>query len=577
MLAGLPVAAWLAVATHVRAEEPEDVGSALVPAPAEVAPMRTWSRVRGLPADTLFTGLASADGLLLAGDVSGNVYRSFDDGAHWRRVLGAGVEAAREREAGDEGEEPVAAASVASGHARPWISAADPSLVLVGRDDGTWRSLDGGETWSHVDDPSGAHDFLPVGSVIVAGSDAGLRVSPDRGERWIDILDVTEGAAVLSLAMEEGVLYAGGLAGLFRSEDGLRWTKVALPAAEVYALLADPSWTGGLWAVTDAGVLRTDDGARSFYRSGSQPLSGTRGLHYGVGELLAFGSEGAWRSVDAGVTWTPLVDGLEAPGAAAMALHSGQVFLAGDGGVYRLRSSLGEGGLGAVGGFARVRPTPPPGPSSVELLGMAAGRHGLDVDALAIARKLAWLRYAPSLSLVGIYGWTATRSNDWSAQATTDAYDNGFVVATQLCWGLCQGLYSPGGSDYQERYEAGDLDVDDLYDLGLDEDEVGEVTGAEVESFSIETAPLDDGIPVVEATSVARSMRTYRDVVFGVLTGTYADRARLLAEPPAPGAGLRVQVEHALALAEAEARLDIYTDGGFGRAVATLPATSTEN
>lgn len=572
MVAATTFAAWMAVALPARAEEGEEVGTAAVREPAEQGPTRAWSRVPGLPPDTRFTGLASGGGVLLAGDAAGNVYRSADSGAHWRRVLGIGAEPRLDPDAEeDEAAEPAPSAGP-NGDARPWFHPADPALALVGRADGTWRSTDSGESWAMVDDQPGFHDFLPVGAVIVAGSDRGLRVSPDRGQRWIEILDVSHGAPIFALAAEEGVLYAGGVGGLFRSDDGLRWSEVALPAAEVYALLADPSWAGGAWAVTDAGVLRTDDGGASFYRSGSQPLAGTRGMHFGAGELLAFGAEGAWRSVDAGVTWSPLVTGLDRPGASAIVAHGGQTFLAGDAGVYRLRTLAG--GIGSTAGF---RPRPPPGPSAVDLLAMASGRPGLDVDALALARKNAWLRFAPSLSLAGSYRWTAARENDISAQVTQDAYDNAFAVAAQLCWGSCQSLFSAGGTDYQERYEAGELEIDDLYDLGVDEDEVAEITSAPDDLAEPETPSLGDGQPVLEATHVARALRRYRDVVFGVITDSYASRARLLAETPAPGAALRVQVEHALALAEAEARLDIYTDGGFGRAVATLPATTTEN
>jgi photosystem II stability/assembly factor-like uncharacterized protein len=212
-----------------------------------------------------------------------------------------------------------------------------------------YRSDDQGHSWlaAHRGPPPGArvNALGAVGSAILAGTDAGLFVSPDMGRQWSPAGgDAAAARRILSLATLDGLAFAGTQRdGLLVSSDGGRhWGRA--PGAGFQNIRALLAHEGQLYAGTDAaGVFVSADAGRSWRRialglpAGAQvfALAGTPGrvlaglyskglyaldlpgltwrkvgpveplaLAAGGGVLLAgHNPGGVYGSVDAGATW----------------------------------------------------------------------------------------------------------------------------------------------------------------------------------------------------------------------------------------------------------------------------------
>lgn len=427
--------------------------------------------------------------------------------------------------------------------AEVWFHPTDPELALAGRGDGIWRSADGGRTWRRVDSGADAWSFLsaPELGVLVAGTGHGIRVSPDLGVRWFDPVDVTDGLQVDALTTMGGSLLAGTAGGLYRSRDGLRWTRLPLDSA-VTALLPDPAWPGGLWVGTPGGVLRTDDDGATFVRQGRQVLPRLRGLGVlpGQGHLLAWSDDGVWESLDGGVTWVSLYRGLSDPDIRDVVVVDALPVAAGSRSIWRFgfaRAGL-DTSAAAVSHDQQVH--------LGDLVDTATRRTGLELDRLRPGAVVArsWMPVVQVRVLaINIQGRD-------SALLTLDTVD-GNGTAWYADAGLCFGRCSTSLLDSLDSGDEAAVEIDGLEESVQD-------------SFVLGDELLGEGTESVAAANAAQNIRKYRQLVADQVVGAWSTLQAL--QRTGRPASLAAQVTQLLDLQEAEARLDLYTDGAYSRA-----------
>ncbi|MEN9784769.1 MAG: hypothetical protein RLZZ299_33 [Pseudomonadota bacterium] len=427
---------------------------------------------------------------------------------------------------------------------RVWFHPTDPELALVGRADGTWRSLDGGFSWEWVDSAA-ITDVEVVGDLLVAGTQDGVRWSTDEGRTWIDVDDSTGGAPVRDLEVAGRWIYAATSRGLYRSADGLRWAIVpALAGLSVVDVTADPSWQGGAWVITATSLIRTDDDGATFYDTERASLKDVREVIplRGAGHLIAITGDGPWETIDGGLRWVPLARLLTEPDVRDVALDAGLPVIATRSGIYAL----------AVPVELAERPRALPLPQLYTMVDIAQNRRGLDSDMLSLSRRRLLAAATPRVDLDWQWDRRRGRDADHAALANSAYDDTAWSFLARACWGNC----AASASGY----------VSDPADAAFDDTLF--VVGEEV---------YDDGNAIAAAANVAQGIRDYRRNAAAVVTEAWMRRQRLNQEQAVVDLlPLRDRVMHALDVAEADARLDAWTEGAFTRDLARLNAPSPE-
>lgn len=270
------------------------------------------------------------------------VYRSDDGGRHWANLTRFGRESI-----------------IGGGMHDLAVSPADPDDVVVATEHGVWRSLDGGLSWT------GLNEFLPnlpVERLLSAPADTrGARILVDGlgamewapGEKlaWRPVADTQAeqqqaallaararlGAAVTAVAMGREYSYAGARDGRLwvSSDQGLTW-RFSRPAGggPIEALYADPNEprlaiaTAGELAEQDSAprVLRTfngglfwDDvtanlppgdvhGAAANAASGAIYVATDRGVFLAMTDLFASGEATQWIPMGESLPAAPVTD-----------------------------------------------------------------------------------------------------------------------------------------------------------------------------------------------------------------------------------------------------------------------------
>jgi photosystem II stability/assembly factor-like uncharacterized protein len=181
------------------------------------------------------------------------------------------------------------------------------------------KSTDGGATWQRL--------WVPGFSVISA-----LAFDPSN-------------ASTIYVAL--GALSAGDEAGLFKSLDGgATWKSTGLLNATLGALAVDPFNPMNLYAAESQSVLASADGGAT-WSNGSAALEGVAGTGAAITSLVAdpnhkgvlyigTSGAGAFRSTDAGQSWSPINARLDESNVRQLSIVSGSVYAITTGGVLRL-------------------------------------------------------------------------------------------------------------------------------------------------------------------------------------------------------------------------------------------------
>ena len=268
----------------------------------------SWEHATLLHAASLapVTCLASSpafdrDGTALAGTEGGGIWRTEDSGRRWLPANFGLV---------DQSVQALLCSA-------DWTK---QELALAGTSEGLFRSTNGGRAWREVDWPfpdlaisalaNDADD--PASQTYYAGTEEGfVYISSDDGRSWKRAGQPSPGSPVNALYVVPGsqarTLLAGTTDGVFLSQDGGNsWRLVCSELGAVLCLAGTgPMVVAGSY---DSGVWQSDDGGLT-WRSVSQGLA-ARGLaRLLAGELSFFvlgPNEGVWRSRDLGHSWEKL-------------------------------------------------------------------------------------------------------------------------------------------------------------------------------------------------------------------------------------------------------------------------------
>ena len=434
-----------------------------------------------------------------------------------------------------------------------WASTEKPGLVLASRPEGSWRSVDGGQTWSPIRTLPPTRDFLDVTgwdrrALVLAATNNGVWFSVDGGRSWLEGSSAMRGVGVLSLATDGALVFAGTTEGLWLSMDGARWVKLLPPRyadVQIDAVLTDPSWVGGLWAATPEGLLRSDDAGQTFRPAGRNPLIGTTALIplSGAGQLLASGKDGVWETVDGGIRWSALARGLPGP-LVADVVGGAQPAIATHTGVYLLSRPVAE----AAEGTAEVAV---PGLSASDVVNITLRRTGFDLSPLSVQRKFARAMFTPLLVMQLEYENDRYIYADYDAISTVRGESPRWRYTVELCFGGCATSstdISYSDSSYADVVSNTSAEDIDLLVIG------GEIYASTDTSSSIAPA----------AVNVSQRISRYRNDLTDNVIKLYYSRERLVSERSAISSlPLMEQVLHDLQIQEVDARLDIYTNGLF--------------
>ena len=268
--------------------------------------------------------------VLVAGTLSG-VYRSEDQGAHWREISPGGSEI-HEVE------------SVA-------IDPYDPEIIYAGTWHLPWKTSDGGAHWTSMHE--GVIDDSDVFSMIVDPSRpsvmflsacSGIYRSDNFGYEFRKVQGIPSTARrTRSLRMDPGdrnTIYAGTTEGLYKTQDGgENWVRTTSPDVIVNDVYVDPRNSKHVLLATDrSGVLASEDAGNAFMESntgfsqrqvtallvdGKNP--GT--MYAGVINDKSYG--GVFVTNDLGRTWKQLSDGLKGGDVFVLAQSDDGTLLAG--------------------------------------------------------------------------------------------------------------------------------------------------------------------------------------------------------------------------------------------------------
>lgn len=188
-----------------------------------------------------------------------------------------------------------------------WIEPTASEIIIVGEIGAIKRSVDGGETWTDVATEHLSHDYQ-VETIIQDRLDSNVMYaalangepnnskvgkvlkSEDMGETWTDMELLDDASAQTISQASTGELYVGvGAAagssykkGIYKYSEGV-WSQLAdAPDEEIVQVLVDSTDDNTVYAVAS--------------------------IEYGNNNTENFGF---YRSLDAGVTWTKITEGLE--------------------------------------------------------------------------------------------------------------------------------------------------------------------------------------------------------------------------------------------------------------------------
>ena len=407
--------------------------------------------------------------------------------------------------------------------------------VFACRLDSCYRSPDNGSTWYAIEELPRTREVIRFKSTLLAATEQGIWWSRNGGISWAPSDSSLQSLEIRALAAEGDILMAATSEGTFISLDAVKWGKTLPPR---YADLAsedvafDPVVEGGLWLATHRGILRSDDLLQSLYPIGQNPLSGTRQIvtwKDEPGHLFSIGSDGVWESMDGGMRWSPIYDGLTASQVFDIDTWKGVPIIGTEEGVFFLQ--IGEQQTD-IDLFQKV--TLPKLPILLE-----AAQDELDgqLSSIEIQRRFINSRRVPQLSITGEYGRDRSIGADYGAIQTIANDNTQWRITLAACFGACS------SSSASTAFSG---DVDDLMVIDGDVYETG-----------------DAGV-LPAAANVLSDIVGHRQSISNTVIDLYTTYQRLLIQSPEmTNLSLFEQSLHQLEMDEVISRIDAVTDGKF--------------
>jgi len=308
---------------------------------------KTWiaqGEMRGQSVRSLARSTSNPEDLV-AGTLRG-VFRSMDDGAHWKQISPVDSMEIHEVQ------------SIA-------IDPGDPNIIYAGTWHLPWKTTDGGNTWQNIKE--GIIEDSDVFSIIIdptrpnivyASACSGIYKSLNAGAQFKGGVGLNQAQGIPSTARRTRKLvedpkhpdtvYAGTTEGLYRTLDGgVQWSRMTDQDVIVNDVWVDPSNPVHVLIATDhGGVLASEDSGVSFHASNggfsarqvssySADLDRPATLYVGVVNDKETG--GVFQSTDGGLRWEQKSDGLNGRDVFSLLALPGGGLLAGTAhGIYRL-------------------------------------------------------------------------------------------------------------------------------------------------------------------------------------------------------------------------------------------------
>jgi photosystem II stability/assembly factor-like uncharacterized protein len=205
------------------------------------------------------------------------------------------------------------------------ITASGSRIYVGGQGTGVWVSTDGGQNWSNMSNGlpiNGSYKWVhtivasPVTPLVAWASVLadGVYVTLDGGENWTK----AEGLPLTTYRIaghptDANTVTAVTVSGIYKSTDGgLNWAESndGIIGQTVSAAYAAVDGTTIYTVTREGGIFKTDEGGENWSSVGGDV--GSEGMvHVSAdpvtGSVIASGWEGAYRSTDSGLIWTPVV------------------------------------------------------------------------------------------------------------------------------------------------------------------------------------------------------------------------------------------------------------------------------
>jgi len=428
-----------------------------------------------------------------------------------------------------------------------WASSETPGIVIVSTETGSWLSENHGESWVWVESLAPTESIIELKETIgrdvwLAATVDGVRLSRDHGLSWAPVPGVVGNNWSHSFAIDEGTIFAAGVAGVFHSRDGMTWNRVDTAGVlepETLFLTPDPEWSAGFWVGTPSGLWRSDDNGKTRHRVSRNEMKGVGRViaMERPGHLLAAGTDGVWESIDGGIRWQRLAEGLPGPEVSSLVWSQNEEFvLAGPYGVFRLTR---------IGALPLRAPSPKQAanvPPLSLVMDWSTRRVGGNLRPAMVTRAMTMRMYAPRLRIQGELERDRSLSADLLAKGNSGDSDLDWKVMSELCFGNCDSVSWVTDS------------VENTFDVMVIDGDV--YNSDNVGAF----APA--------AASVVEKLSQYRTTTAEHVAELYFSRMRLeSARAGVEGLSLKERVEHELGVQEVTAHIDIFTDGLFSRAL----------
>lgn len=277
---------------------------------------------------------------LVAGTLQG-VYRSMDNGVHWKQISPQGSAEIKEVQ------------SIA-------VDPSDPNVIYAGTWHLPWKTSDGGATWDNI--KKGIIDDSDVFSIIVdpknprivyASACSGIYKSTDAGEQFVKVQGIPSAARRTRMLEQDpedlDVVFAGTTEGLYRTGNaGEHWERLTPDDVVVNDVYVDPANSKHVLIATDrGGVYRSEDGGTTF-NSSNDGFTARQVTAYAadarnpgtvyVGVVNDKSTGGVFQSTDGAVKWRQQSEGLGGRDVFSLIALDDGVLLAGTGhGIFRLQ------------------------------------------------------------------------------------------------------------------------------------------------------------------------------------------------------------------------------------------------